>query len=106
MTNMCLLMPVIYSALHSFYSYFICIKKQRSKKAKPRKLMEKNWVKIFTSSSFYQSEMVKQALAGNNIEAVMLNKQDSSHRTFGDIEVYIHQNDFSNALEVIILNEI
>ena len=68
--------------------------------------MEKNWVKIFTSANFYQSEMVKQALAGNNIEAVMLNRQDSSHRTFGDIEVYIHQNDFSNALEVIILNQI
>jgi len=68
--------------------------------------MEKNWVKIFTSADFYQSEMVKQALAGNNIESVVLNRQDSSHRSFGDIEVYIHQNDFSNALEVLILNQI
>ena len=68
--------------------------------------MEKNWVKIYTSSNFYQSEMVKQALAGQNIETVLLNKQDSSHRSFGDIEVYVHQNDFSNAIEVIILNQI
>jgi len=68
--------------------------------------MEKNWVKIFTSADYYKSEMIKQALAGHHIDTVILNKQDSSHRTFGDIEVYIHQEDFSNAIEVIILNQI
>jgi hypothetical protein len=68
--------------------------------------MEKNWIKIFTSNNFYQSEMVKQALIGHDIESVLLNKQDSSHRTFGDIEVYIHQEDFSNAIEIIILNQV
>jgi hypothetical protein len=68
--------------------------------------MEKNWVKIFTSNNFYQSEMVKQALAGNHIDTVLLNRQDSAHRSFGDIEVYIHQEDFSNAIEIIILNQI
>jgi hypothetical protein len=68
--------------------------------------MEQNWVKIFTSSDFYRSEMIKQALAGHHIDSVLLNKQASSHRAFGDIEVYIHQQDFSNAIEVIILNQI
>lgn len=69
-------------------------------------LMEKNWVKIFSSTNYFQSEMVKQALAGNHIDSVLLNKQDSSHRTFGNIEVYIHQEDFSNALEIIVLNQV
>ena len=68
--------------------------------------MEKNWVKIFTSADYYESEMIKQALAGHHIDTVILNKQDSSHRTFGDIEVYIHQEDFSNAIEVLILNQV
>ena len=68
--------------------------------------MEKNWVKIFTSADFYKSEMIKQALAGYNIDTVLLNKQASSHRAFGDIEVYIHQEDFSAAIEIIILNQI
>jgi hypothetical protein len=36
---------------------------------------------------------------------VLINKQDSAHRTFGNIEVYIHQEDFSKAIEVIILNQ-
>ncbi|MDR3696762.1 DUF2007 domain-containing protein [Mucilaginibacter sp.] len=68
--------------------------------------MEKNWIKIFTSANYYQAEMVKQALAGYYIESVIINKQDSSHRTFGEIEVYIHQEDFSDAIEVIILNQV
>ena len=68
--------------------------------------MEKNWVKIYRSSDYYQSEMVKQALAMYHIDSVLINKQSSSHRAFGDIEVYIHQNDFSNAIEVIILNQV
>ena len=68
--------------------------------------MEKNWVKIFSSSNYYQSEMVKQALVGHHIESVLLNKQDTTYRTFGEVEVYIHQEDFSNAIEVIILNQI
>ena len=68
--------------------------------------MEKNWVRIYSSSNYYQSEMVKQALAGNHIDSVLINKQPSSHRSFGEVEVYIHQNDFSNAIEVIILNQI
>jgi hypothetical protein len=68
--------------------------------------MEKNWVKIFTSSNYFQSEMVKQALAGNHIDTVLINKQGSSHKTFGEIEVYVHQNDFSNAIEILILNQI
>jgi len=68
--------------------------------------MEKGWVKIFASSDFYQSEMVKQALAGHHIDTVLLNKQNSSYRSFGEIEVYIHQEDFSTAIEILILNQI
>lgn len=67
--------------------------------------MEKNWVKIFTSTNYYRSEIVKQMLIENHITSVLINKQDSAHRTFGNIEVYIHQEDFSKAIEVIILNQ-
>ena len=67
--------------------------------------MEKNWIKIYSSANFYQAEIVKQMLTENQIDTVLLNKQDSSHRTFGYIEVYIHQQDFSNAIEAMILNQ-
>jgi len=68
--------------------------------------MEKNWIKIFTSANFYQSEIVKQVLTEHQIDSVLINKQDSSHRAFGDIEVYIHQENFSHAIEIMILNQI
>ncbi|GAA4929114.1 MULTISPECIES: putative signal transducing protein [Mucilaginibacter] len=68
--------------------------------------MEKNWVKIYTSTNFYQSEIIKQVLTEHQIDAVLLNRQDSSHRTFGNIEVYVHHEDFSHAIEIMILNQI
>jgi len=68
--------------------------------------MEKNWVKIFTSTNFYQSEIVKQVLTGHHIDAVLLNRQASSHHAFGDIEVYVHQENFGEAIEIMILNQI
>lgn len=67
--------------------------------------MEKNWIKIYSSANYYQAEIVKQMLTEHQIDTVLLNKQDSSHRTFGHIEVYIHQQDFSNAIEALILNQ-
>ena len=68
--------------------------------------MEKNWIKIFTSPDFYRSEIVKQVLCEHHIDAVLLNKQASSHRNFGNVEVYIHQENFSTAIELMILNQI
>jgi hypothetical protein len=68
--------------------------------------MEKNWIKIFSSPDFYRSEIIKQVLCEHQIDAVLLNKQSSSHRNFGNVEVYIHQENFSNAIEVMILNQI
>lgn len=68
--------------------------------------MEKNWVKIYKSTNFYQSEIVKQMLLQHKIAAVLLNKQDSSYRSFGNVEVYVHQGDFDQAIELLILNQI
>jgi hypothetical protein len=68
--------------------------------------MEKNWVRIYKSANFYQSEIVKQVLLQHSIEAVLLNKQDSSYRNFGNIEVYIHQQNFDEAIELLILNQL
>lgn len=68
--------------------------------------MEKNWIKFFTSANFYQAEIIKHVLTEHDIDTVMLNKQDSAHRTFGQIEIYIHKDNFSEAVEIMILNQI
>ncbi|MGI4751951.1 MAG: hypothetical protein ACRYFB_15060 [Janthinobacterium lividum] len=50
--------------------------------------------------------MVKQLLTQHEIEAVLMNKRDSAHNTFGQVEVYIHQSAFSHAIEILVLNDI
>ena len=67
--------------------------------------MEKGWIKIFTSSDFYRSEIVKQVLIEHDIDAVLLNKQLSGYN-IGSVEVYIHQEDFSKAVEIMALNQL
>lgn len=67
--------------------------------------MEKDWVKIFTSSDFYRAEIIKQMLIENDIDAVLLNKQLSGYN-IGSVEVYIHQADFSKAVEIMALNQL
>lgn len=67
--------------------------------------MSDTWVKIYTSNQFFKSEIVRQVLVDNEIEAVIMNKQDSSYK-FGEVEVHIHQNDFQKALEIILENDL
>ena len=67
--------------------------------------MEQGWVKIYTSNDFFKSELIRQALVDHEIEAILMNKQLSSYN-IGEVEVYIHQDDFQKALEIIIKSEL
>lgn len=67
--------------------------------------MNDKWIKIYTSHQFFKSEMVKQILIDNGIEAVIMNKQDTAYK-FGEVEVHIPEGDYSNALEIIVGNEL
>ncbi len=67
--------------------------------------MNNSWVKIYTSHQFIKSEIVRQVLIDHEIEAVLMNKQDSAYK-FGEVEVYIHPSNFDRAIELIIQNEL
>lgn len=67
--------------------------------------MEAGWIKIYTSSDFFKSELVRQVLFDNEIEAIIMNKQGFPYR-LGEVEVYIHEDNFQMALEIIIKNEL
>ncbi|MFD1629185.1 putative signal transducing protein [Pseudopedobacter beijingensis] len=67
--------------------------------------MSSSWIKIYTSNEFIRSEMVRQVLTENGIDAVLMNKQDSSYK-IGTVEVYIHPQNFDKAIEIIIQNEL
>jgi Putative prokaryotic signal transducing protein len=67
--------------------------------------MNSEWVKIYTSNQFFKSEIVRQVLVDNEIEAVIINKQDSSYK-FGEVEVHVRQADFQKASEIILTNDL
>ena len=51
--------------------------------------MEKGWVQIYSTDKLFQAEIFKKVLADNEIEAVIINKMDSSYKAFGEVEVYV-----------------
>lgn len=62
--------------------------------------MDDSWVKVYTSSDFFKSEMVRQFLIENDIEAVILNKQGYPYN-IGEIEVYVQPAIAPKAKELI-----
>ena len=64
-------------------------------------MTDANWKCIYTTDKPYQAEIIKQMLEENGIEAVVMNKQDSSYQTFGVAEVYTTQENEETAKELI-----
>ena len=52
--------------------------------------MEKNWVCIFRTELDYLAEIAKDVLAGEGIQAVVINKQDTNYH-FGRLELYVER---------------
>lgn len=67
--------------------------------------MEAGWIKIYTSADFFKSELVRQVLIDHEMEAIIINKQGFPYQ-IGEVEVYIHEDNFQKALEIIIENEL
>lgn len=60
----------------------------------------KDWVCVFTSQKMQETEMVKGLLTFNEINNVVVNKQDSSYM-FGEFEVYVNREDAVKAKFVL-----
>lgn len=50
--------------------------------------MDKNWIKIYTTSDVYKIELLKGLLVDNEIDAVVINKKDSAY-LIGFAELYV-----------------
>lgn len=60
----------------------------------------KDWVCIYSSPKLQDAEMIKGLLSFNEINGVVVNKQDSSYM-FGDFEVHVNRNDVVKAKFVL-----
>lgn len=65
--------------------------------------MEKDWIRIFASDRPFEAEIIKGMLLENEINAVLLNRQDSSYIQAlpGQAEVYVHVSQEAQARELI-----
>ncbi|WP_109695724.1 putative signal transducing protein [Chitinophaga deserti] len=65
--------------------------------------MEKDWVKVYHSNIAYEAEIIRGMLAENEIDAVIVNRQDSSFVTMlpGMDEVYVHIDNEEKAKQLI-----
>jgi hypothetical protein len=63
--------------------------------------LKKSWVKIYQTTELHKVELIKAMLEENEIPNVVLNKQDSSYLSFGEIELFVQQEDAISALHLI-----
>jgi len=69
--------------------------------------MQVQWVKIWSTTLSFRAEIAKGVLKENDIECVILNKQDSSYVVIGEIELFVPQDQVLRATNLIkeIINE-
>ena len=63
--------------------------------------MEKNWIKIYSSTYPVEVKILEHKLLENNIHAVNINRQDSSYLMFGTIDLYVKSYHQKKALQLI-----
>lgn len=59
-----------------------------------------DWFKLYSTKNYLEANIIKGMLEENNIQTVILNKQDSSYLAFGEIELYVpaHLKDIARQL--------
>ena len=60
-----------------------------------------HWKKVFSSSQLALASMVAGILNEQNIQTNVLNKIDSSYVFLGEVEVYVLEVDYENALLIV-----
>jgi hypothetical protein len=63
--------------------------------------MEAGWIKIYTTDQPYRAEIVVKLLESEEIQAVIMKRNDSAYVLIGDCEVFVKENDSNQAIEII-----
>lgn len=62
--------------------------------------MEREWVKVFSSSDTIKTKWLQSTIEANDIEVVVMNKKDSM-LPIGEMELYVNKADEDHALTII-----
>ena len=63
--------------------------------------MNDQWVKVYTTTNAIDAQIVLSKLRDNGIDAVEMNKRDSSLQAFGNIEILVKKEDETEAINLI-----
>jgi hypothetical protein len=63
--------------------------------------MAEDWVVVHSTTFLQGAELIKGMLHENGIEAVVMNRQDSSYVQFGEVEVLVNRNHVIRAKHLI-----
>lgn len=63
--------------------------------------MASDWIKVYSTGNPIEAEIVLSMLREHGIEAVEMNKQDSSYHSFGYVELYCIKDHVIQALHLI-----
>ena len=58
-------------------------------------------IKLLSTENPNTAEITKQMLEENNIQVVLLNKQDSSYLMFGTIDLYVNEKQLKQAEKLL-----
>jgi len=63
--------------------------------------MEKDWIKVFTTTDSNFINLIHNALQEREVYAIIINKKDSSYTVFGTLELYVKNKDFKLSQSII-----
>lgn len=63
--------------------------------------MEKGWKKIYFSGDEFKVLIARDLLTEQGINAVIMNQKDSSYGSFGDVELYVEEQDEEGADRIL-----
>ncbi len=63
--------------------------------------MDSNWINVYSSANLQKVELLKHILQENDIDAVVMNRQDSTYPVIGEIELYVNRDKVIPAKKII-----
>ena len=63
--------------------------------------MEKGWKQVFMTVVEYKAEMAKDLLEKQGMKVVVLNQHDTAFQNFGEITLYVSEENEARAIELL-----
>ena len=63
--------------------------------------MEKDWVCVFRSEQNQTAEIAREVLENDEINCVLMNEHDSTFPSIGEVEIWVHKDFETKALDLL-----